>query len=152
MAMSGLGDGTSGDALGAWLVEGLEAASAREARWLAALARFDRAREWAPDGASSCADWLVRWAGLARSTAFEKLRVAHELDRRPRVAAAFAAGDIGYCAVREITRAVGADVATDDALIEVARIAPVLDVRQEVRRLLLLRGQDRRGLVAPRNA
>lgn len=145
MAMSVLGDGTSGDALGAWLAAELEAASAREARWLAALARFDRAGEWARDGASSCADWLVRWAGLARSTALEKLRVAHELDRRPRVAAAFAAGDIGYCAVREITRVVGADAATDDALIEVARIAPVLDVRQEVRRLLLLRGRDRVG-------
>ena len=34
---------------------------------------------------------------------FEKLRIAHELRRRPAVAAAFAAGEISYSAVRAIT-------------------------------------------------
>ncbi len=39
---------------------------------------------------------------MARSTAFEKLRVAHELRRRPIVATAFRSGDIFVCDLSEL--------------------------------------------------
>ncbi|MST33198.1 DUF222 domain-containing protein, partial [Acidimicrobiaceae bacterium USS-CC1] len=146
MATSVLGAGeqeATGSELGSWLVAQACGACSWEAGWLAALARFDRARQWTTDGALSCADWLIGRVRLARSTAFEKLRVAHELARRPLVAAAFAAGEITYCAVREITRATGTDPATDETLVELARTATVLDVRRAVRRVLLLAEQDR---------
>ncbi len=139
-------EGAAGSELGAWLVAQACGACSWEAGWLAALARFDRARQWATGGALSCADWLVGRARLARSTAFEKLRVAHELARRPLVAEAFAAGEITYCAVREITRATGTDPAIDETLVDLARTATVLDVRPAVHQVLLLAEQDREPL------
>jgi hypothetical protein len=53
---------------------------------------------------------------MGRATAFEKLRVAHELRRRPVLAAAFESGAVGYSAVRAITRLDGPDPAVDEAL------------------------------------
>ena len=132
-----------GPGLGLWLVDQACGAGAWEAAWLEALVVFDRARGWAGDGALSCADWLIGRVRLARSTAFEKLRVAHELARRPVVAEALAAGRIGYCAVREITRATGADAAVDEALVDLAAVATVLEVRRAVRAFLLCAEQDR---------
>ena len=41
---------------------------------------------------------------MARSTAFEKLRVAQELARRPILAEAFRQGQLSYSAVRALTR------------------------------------------------
>ena len=145
LATSVLGGGeqAAGSELGSWLVAEACGACSWEAGWLAALVRFDRAKQWATDGALSCADWLIGRVRLARSTAFEKLRVAHELARRPVVAEAFAAGEITYCAVREITRATGTDPAIDETLVDLARTATVLDVRRAVRRVLLLAEQDR---------
>ncbi|MHB8505912.1 MAG: HNH endonuclease [Acidimicrobiales bacterium] len=132
-----------GSPLGSWLVEQACGLSGWEAAWLAALVRFDRSRDWATDGALSCADWLIGRVRLARSTAFEKLRVAHELARRPLVAEAFAAGRVSYCAAREITRAVGADPGVDAALIDLAADATVVEVRRAVRVYLLAAEQDR---------
>ncbi len=59
------------------------------------------------------------------------------------VVAAFAAGEISYCALRETTRAVGADPGIDAVLVDLARTATVLEVRRAVRRVLLLAEQDR---------
>ncbi|TML87717.1 MAG: DUF222 domain-containing protein [Actinobacteria bacterium] len=58
------------------------------------LAEIDRRAGWAADGALSCVDWVVWRVGLARGTAKEKLRVAHEIRRRPTVRRAFAAGEV----------------------------------------------------------
>ena len=138
-----LGGGGVPGGLGLWLVDQACGAGAWEAAWLEALVVFDRARGWAGDGALSCADWLIARVRLARSTAFEKLRVAHELARRPVVAEALAAGRIGYCAVREITRATGADAAVDEALVDLAAVATVLEVRRAVRAFLLCVEQER---------
>ena len=87
--------------------------AAAHCRWLTLLAEFDRRAGWAADGALSCVDWIVWRIGVGRSTAKEKLRVAHEIRRRPSVRAAFAAGDVSYSKVRAITRVVGAGAATD---------------------------------------
>src|SRR2546421_7050403 len=57
--------------------------AAAQCRWLTLLAEFDRRAGWAADGALSCVDWVVWRVGLARSTAKEKLRVAHEIRAGP---------------------------------------------------------------------
>jgi len=66
--------------------------AAMEARWLSLLAEYDRREGWRADGQLSCVDWLVWRCGIRRSTAYDKLRVAHELTRRPAVRESFAAG------------------------------------------------------------
>ena len=48
---------------------------------------------------------VVGWkCGLGRVAASERLRVAHRLPELPRVRAAFAAGELSWSKVREITR------------------------------------------------
>ena len=130
---------------GQWLVErriGLERA---EAEWLERLARFDRDGLWALDGHFCCATWLVWRLNMKRSTAFEKLRVAHELARRPIVAAAFRRGDISYSAVRAITRMPRPDPEVDEAMVTLAAKgdAAIVDVEQAVRAYMLYHDQDR---------
>src|SRR6266568_815199 len=78
--------------------------AAMECEWLSTLTEFDLQNGWYEDGELSCVDWLVGYCGLSRVTAREKLRVAHELERRPSVRAAFAAGALSYSKVRAITR------------------------------------------------
>jgi hypothetical protein len=117
--------------------------AAAQCRWLTLLAEFDRRAGWAADGALSCVDWLVWRVGLARSTAKEKLRVAHELRRRPIMRDAFAAGDVSYSKVRAITRVVGADAATDRQLLELARDGTTADVERVVRHFEQLQEQER---------
>jgi hypothetical protein len=117
--------------------------AAAQCRWLTLLAEFDRRAGWAADGALSCVDWVVWRVGLARSTAKEKLRVAHEIRRRPIVRAAFAAGEVSYSKVRAITRVVGADAATDDRLVELARAGTTADLERVVRHLEQLQEQER---------
>lgn len=64
---------------GQWLVEHRADLDRGEAQWLERLAEFDREGLWSLDGHVCCATWLVWRTNMARSTAFEKLRVAHEL-------------------------------------------------------------------------
>src|SRR5262245_14108074 len=87
--------------------------AAAECRWLGMLAEFDRREGWYLDGQLSGVDWLVWRCGMSARTAREKLRVAHELRRRPVVADAFGAGRLSYCKVRAITRVIDADEDTD---------------------------------------
>jgi hypothetical protein len=117
--------------------------AAAQCRWLTLLAAFDRRAGWAADGALSCVDWVVWRVGLARSTAKEKLRVAHELRRRPAIRAAFATGDVSYSKVRAITRVVGADAATDHRLLELARDGTTADLERVVRHFEQLQEQGR---------
>src|SRR5947209_14098654 len=79
------------------------------ARWLTVLAEFDRREGWRNDGQLSCVDWLVWRCGMSRRTAFERVRVAHELKRRPTVRERFETGTLSYSKVRAITRVKGAD-------------------------------------------
>jgi hypothetical protein len=129
--------------VGAWLVEERRRADINEAAWLEVLAEFDRSERWLLDGQLTGADWL-RWRmKMARSTAHEKLQVAHELERRPIVKAAFAAGEICYSAVRAITRLEGVSPAVDETLVELARRGSVLQLEQAVRFYRLHDEQDR---------
>jgi hypothetical protein len=129
--------------LGAWLVERRGLIEGSEAAWLDVLAEFDAHEGWAADGQLSGADWLMWRTKMARSTAFEKLRIAHQLRRRPRVAAAFAAGEISYSAVRAITRLEGTSPEVDEALVTVARDSSVVDLEQAIRHYRLNDDQDR---------
>jgi hypothetical protein len=82
---------------------------------------------------------------MARSTAFEKLRVAHELTRRPVVAEAFRRGELSYSAVRTLTRMDRPDPEVDRSLVELARSgqATLLDLENVVRSYNLYADQDR---------
>lgn len=128
---------------GEWLVEHRVEMDRGEATWLEALARFDLDQGWAVDGQLSCVDWLVWRAKLARTTAFEKLRIAHELRRRPVVAAAFLAGRVSYSAVRVILRMDNPDPEVDEALIVLAEAGTVADVERMVRFYQAHAGQRR---------
>jgi len=129
--------------LGAWLVERRGLIDGSEAAWLDVLAEFDAHGDWAADGQLSGAEWLMWRTKMARSTAFEKLRIAHELRRRPAVAAAFAAGEISYSAVRAITRLEDTSPEVDEALVVVARDSSVLGLEEAIRRYRLNHDQDR---------
>jgi hypothetical protein len=78
------------DDTGASLVAHRDEMDRGEAVWLQALARFDLDQGWYDDGQLSCAEWLILHTKMARATAFEKLRVARQLHRRPLIADAFA--------------------------------------------------------------
>jgi Domain of unknown function (DUF222) len=131
--------------VGRWLVEARLQMDQAEALWLERLAEFDRDGLWALDGQFSCAGWLVWRTNMARSTAFEKLRVAHQLERRPIVAEAFRAGRLSYSAVRAITRLDRPDPEVDEALVQLADSgqASILDLERVVRSYLLYADQDR---------
>jgi hypothetical protein len=86
--------------------------AAAEARFLQLLAEFDDRGGWAGDGIRSCAHWLSWRAGMNLRTAVEHLRVAHALQKLPKISEAFAAGRVSYSKVRAITRIAGSDTAT----------------------------------------
>ena len=117
--------------------------AATQCRWLGLLAEFDRREGWRADGQLSGVDWLAWRCGLARSTAKEKLRVAHELRRRPVVRAAFATGDLSYAKVRAITRVVDADEDTDEWLLRLAAVGTAADLERAARHYEALRDQER---------
>jgi hypothetical protein len=130
---------------GQWLIDHRADMDRAEALWLQRLAQFDRDGLWALDGQFSCAGWLVWQTNMARSTAFEKLRVAHELERRPIVAEAFGQGRLSYSAVRAMTRLDRPDPGVDQALVELAQSgqASILDLERVVRSYGLYADQER---------
>jgi len=87
--MVSVADGVDGSAppmfeVGSWLVERHSSMEANESAWLDVLVDFDKDEGWAADGQLHCAAWLTWRLGMARSTAYEKLRLARELSRRTR--------------------------------------------------------------------
>ena len=83
--------------------------TAAESRLLSLIAEFDRRQGWRQYGNVSCAKWLQDRTGFDRSTAHEKVRVAHALDQFPSFKWAMSAGVLSYAKVRAITR-----IATED--------------------------------------
>ena len=65
------------------LIEDWRTIDAQVVAWILKLSAFDRDALWAIDGFTNCVSWLEIKCEMARSTAFEKVRVAHELNRRP---------------------------------------------------------------------
>lgn len=130
---------------GDWLVESRAQMDHGEAEWLERLAQFDRDGLWALDGQLSCAGWLVWKTHMARSTAFEKLKLAHELQRRPIVADAFRAGRLSYSQVRTILRMDRPDVEVDQALVDLATSgkASIYELERVVRSYQLYADQER---------
>ena len=116
-----------------WLVAHRFEMDRGESAWLEALAEFDVCGGWAADGQLDCVDWLMWRTRMARSTAYEKLRIARELRRRPEVGVAFAEGRLSYSAVRVITRIDGPDPDVDAALIDLAAAGTVSDLERVVR-------------------
>ena len=61
----------------------LNAATYRQLRM---LAEFDRRQGWGHEGLRSCAHWLNWRCGISMVAAREKMRVAHALEKLPRLA------------------------------------------------------------------
>ncbi|MHB1446223.1 MAG: DUF222 domain-containing protein, partial [Acidimicrobiales bacterium] len=131
--------------VGPWLVERRSVMETNESGWLDVLVEFDRDEGWAADGQLCCAAWLSWRCGMARSTAYEKLRLAHELSRRPVVHDAFASSEIPYSAARAICSLDDASSDVDVALVELARSGTVHDVEAAVRYYQALASQERGG-------
>ena len=136
---------------GEWLVAHRMQMERGEAVWLQRLADFDLAGEWAADGQYTCVDWLSWRLKMARSTAYEKLQVAHELRRRPIIASAFEEGRLSYSAVRVITRIENPDPEVDEALVALAEAGTVGDLEKAARFYKLHADQERppRSLAPP---
>ena len=75
-----------------------------EMRWLVALGEFDAEAYYLDDGYLSASRWLRDFCGLSRAAAGERVRAARQLRRRPRLAAAAAAGALSYSKLRAIAR------------------------------------------------
>jgi hypothetical protein len=73
-------------------------------RFLVLLAEFDRREAWSDGGTASCAHWLNWQCGIDLGAAREKVRVAHALEKLPRIAQAMAGGCLSYSKVRALTR------------------------------------------------
>lgn len=113
-----------------------------ESEWLSLLAEFDSSQLWLDDGHVCCAGWLIANCRMARSTAFEKLRVANELRRRPLIAEAYAAGDLSYSQVRAITTVTDGGVEFDQLMLEAAPNLTSDDLQRAAQHWLYLRNQD----------
>ena len=73
-------------------------------RMLMLIVEFDRREGWSDGSTPSCAHWLNWQCGIELGAAREKVRVAHALQKLPRVSAAMAHGQLSYSKVRALTR------------------------------------------------
>jgi Domain of unknown function (DUF222) len=73
-------------------------------RWLSLIAEFDRRHGWSDGSTPSCAHWLNWQCGIDIGAAREKVRVAHALEKLPRIAAAMSRGELSYSKARALTR------------------------------------------------
>jgi hypothetical protein len=128
--------------IGPWLVRRRRALDTGEAVWLEALVDFDLSGDWQEDGRLTCAHWLMEACGIARSTAYEKIKVAHELRRRPVIGVALKAGEISYSAARAIAVLEGTAPETDQALVTVAHEGSVRDLERVIDYYLVLQRQE----------
>ena len=94
---------------------------AATARLLDLIREFDAREGWS-NGFRSCADWLSWRVGLDKGAARERVRVARALGTLPRLARAFAGGEISYSKVRALTRV--ATPETEEQLLGLPAPAP----------------------------
>jgi len=103
-----------------------------QCEWLMLVAEFDRVDAYQMDcGVASTADWLAWKCRLGPGTAREKVRVARALLDLPEIRAAFAAGELSYSMVRELTRV--ATPAREASLLNVCRHGTASHVQRLVR-------------------
>src|SRR5436305_1937624 len=87
-----------------------------------AAAEFDELDGWCDGGIRSFPHWLAINMGFDPHTGKELLRVGQALKDLPLIAAAFAAGQLSFDKVRQVTSVAGPD--TDALMLEIARGAP----------------------------
>lgn len=92
--------------------------NAAQHRWLMLIAEFDHRNGWADGASHSCAHWLNFKCGVALGAAREKVRVAHALEKLPKISAAMARGELSYSKARALTRV--ANEATEDYFLSIA--------------------------------
>ena len=93
--------------LGGRLIKTRSDIDAAEAQWLELLARFDSLCGFVIDGHHNSVSWLIDNCGMAYSTAKDRLRVAKELQRRPRLFEGLAQGRVSYAKIKVLTRMTG---------------------------------------------
>jgi len=130
-SFSAAGSGLSKTELTAQITELAGHLNAGNYRFLVLIAEFDRRQVWSDGATQSCAHWLNWQCGLDMGAAREKVRVAHALEKLPRIAAAMARGVLSYSKVRALTRVECA--ATEDALLMTARYGTADHVEKLVR-------------------
>lgn len=100
-------------------------------RMLMLIGEFDRRTGWSDGDTQSCAHWLNWKCGIAMGAAREKVRVAHALEKLPKISAAMASGALSYSKVREITRVAAPE--TEDYLLMIAEHGTAAHVERLVR-------------------
>jgi Domain of unknown function (DUF222)/HNH endonuclease len=78
--------------------------AAASAECLRDAAEIDERKLWERDGATSMSAWLAARYGLAWGTAREWVRVAHAIRGLPRIARAYARGEISWDQLRPLTK------------------------------------------------
>ncbi|MGH9626058.1 MAG: DUF222 domain-containing protein, partial [Bryobacteraceae bacterium] len=100
--------------------------------WLTLIAEFDRREGWGGDGATpSCAHWLNWKCGIDLGAARERVRVAHALEKLPKISSAMREGRLSYSKVRAITRV--ASEATEEVFLQIAIYGTAHHVEKLVR-------------------
>ena len=87
-------------------------------RFLKLIAEFDRRKGWSDGATQSCAHWLNWKCGIDTGAAREWVRVAHAIEKLPKVSAAMGRGEVSYSKVRALTRIACED--TEDTLLMIA--------------------------------
>ncbi len=87
-------------------------------RFLMLIAEFDRRQGWADGATQSCAHWLNWRCGIDIGAAREKVRVAHALQKLPKISAAMERGELSYSKARALTRV--ACEGTEDYFLSIA--------------------------------
>ena len=100
-------------------------------RWLALIAEFDRRQGWSDGATQSCAHWLNWKCGIDLGAAREKVRVAHSLEKLPRISAAIARGELSYSKARALTRVACAQ--TEEYFLNIALHGTAAHVEKLVR-------------------
>src|SRR5882672_6016751 len=118
------------DRLGDEIAELSAHLDAATARLLDLIREFDAREGWG-NGFRSCADWLSWRVGFDKGAARERVRVARALGTLPRLARAFAGGEISYSKVRAVTRV--ATPETEEQLLGVARAGTAVHIERIVR-------------------
>jgi hypothetical protein len=100
-------------------------------RWLGLIAEFDRRQGWSDGATQSCAHWLNWKCGIDMGAAREKVRVAHSLEKLPRISAAMARGELSYSKARALTRVACAQ--TEEYFLSIALHGTAAHVEKLVR-------------------
>ena len=77
---------------------------------LVLIREFDERCGWLKWGMQNCAEWLAWRCDLSRTTALEKVRVAHALKSLPAISRSFASGALAYSKVRSLSRVASSSV------------------------------------------